>query len=53
MKIQTEEFYMQGFSSFRDVKVGGEGRTFILSTFGEVTEIYDIYVHDYDDLKNT
>ena len=53
VKIQTEEFYMQGSSSVRDVKVGGEGRTFILSTFGEVTEIYDIYVHDYDDLKNT
>ena len=53
VKVQMDEFYVQGLTGFRDARPGGEGRTFLHTVLGKTTECYDIYVHDNGMLKGT
>ena len=53
VKVQMDEFFVQGLTGFRDARPGGEGHTFLHTVLGSTTECYDIYVHDNGTLKGT
>ena len=53
VRMQTDEFMVQGLSGFRDTKPGSEGRAFFLFHLLKVTEVYDIYAHDNGSISRT